>query len=314
MFKNFHWYRLTRDLPISSTDLEEQLEKSVFNSCGDQELSRIGWVKPLGKNGASLSHCLKNESIIILSLCKQEKILPASVIKDFVSEKVEAIEAEEDRKIHGKERASIKDDVIFELSPQAFSRFKTIYGYLDLKKGLLFVDSSTAARAEEFCSYLRKTLGSLPCIIPQVKTSPSVAMTSWLQDADQIPQGIVLGDKAVLAGSGDSAGVVRYKEQDLLGEEIASHLQVGKQVTELQITLNDTLSAVISDDLSVKGIRLADIVTDKIAELKSEDPATEFDASMSILVEEFSELVDKITACFGGEVPQLDAPQADQVA
>jgi hypothetical protein len=52
---------------------------------------------------------------------KEERILPGSVVRDAVKEKVEEIEAEQMRKVYKKERDQIKDEIIQAFLPRALS-------------------------------------------------------------------------------------------------------------------------------------------------------------------------------------------------
>ena len=62
-----------------------------------------------------------------------------------------------------KEREQIKEDVIFELLPRAFSRTTvTLHAYINTKENIIVVNTSSRGKAEDVLSLLRKTLGTLP--------------------------------------------------------------------------------------------------------------------------------------------------------
>ena len=54
-FKNLQIYRFTRPFDLTVDQLETQLEACAFTPCGSQDISRFGWVKPLGKFGSTLT-------------------------------------------------------------------------------------------------------------------------------------------------------------------------------------------------------------------------------------------------------------------
>jgi recombination associated protein RdgC len=135
MFKNARIFRFTKPITINPEQLEAALLISPFNPCGPQELSRMGWISPLGKKGEHLVHAAGE--CLLICLRQQEKILPASVIKEIVEERCEEIETEQVRKIRRKEKDEIKDQVTLELLPRAFHRTKRTYAYLSPRDGFM---------------------------------------------------------------------------------------------------------------------------------------------------------------------------------
>ncbi|EOG5361614.1 recombination-associated protein RdgC, partial [Proteus mirabilis] len=112
-FKNAIVYRMTRDIQISAEQLEEALKTLAFTPCSSQDMSCSGWVSPLGNHGEMLTHVAGNQ--ILLCLRKEEKILPSTVIKEALQEKIEKLENEQGRKLKKTEKATLKDEVIHSL-------------------------------------------------------------------------------------------------------------------------------------------------------------------------------------------------------
>ena len=96
-FRNARVFRFTKPFEITAEALEEKLQEDAFKPCGPQETSRQGWVSPMGKHSDLLVHSAGGYHLIALR--KEEKLLPASVIKELVDEKAEMIEAEQHRKV-----------------------------------------------------------------------------------------------------------------------------------------------------------------------------------------------------------------------
>ncbi|WP_421863954.1 recombination-associated protein RdgC [Motiliproteus sp.] len=298
-FKNLVFYRFTRPFELSAEALEQQLAEQTFTPCRSQELSRYGWAAPMTKLSEQLVHSA-NGSLLICAQ-KEEKILPASVVKDQLSEKVEQIETEQDRKVRKKERDELKDEVIMTLLPKAFSRFQRTLAYIDPKLGLLVVDASSAKRAEELCSHLRHTLGSLPVSIPALNNAPASIMTSWLDKDEALPGGLELGEEAELKDPSENGAILRCKQQDLLGVEIEPHLKAGKQAVKLALGWRDQTSFVLGEDLILRRLKFADALLDQAADMGAEDAAARFDADFYLLTETLGKLLPELLDSLGGE-------------
>jgi recombination associated protein RdgC len=298
-FKNIIFYRFTKPFTLSSDELEIALENTAFSPCGPQEASRLGWSAPLGRQGTQKVHVTGDSWMICLK--KQERVLPATVIKEVVDERVTDIEDQQMRKVRKKEKDEIKEQVIQELLPKAFTRTKTQYAYLSPKQGFLIVNVGSPKAADELTSFLRKTIGSLPIRIPQVNHAPVDKMTHWLQKASLIPTGFELGDECELRDQGEEAGIVRCKSMDLRCEEVQQHLESGKQVVKLGTIWNENISFILNDDLSIKRLKFGDLLQEKADDSSDEDAASKFDASFAIMSLELAKLLPEILNAFGGE-------------
>ncbi|MGZ8161981.1 MAG: recombination-associated protein RdgC, partial [Methylobacter sp.] len=177
-FKNLSIFRLTEAFTLSSEELEQKLESMSFRSCGPHEEFAFGWTSPLGKTSQQLTHNANG----FLMLCgkKEEKVLPAAVVNEMVQEKILEAEDKQGHKLSKKERTALKDELIFELLPRAFTFSSKTYAYIDPKGGWLIVDAASAKKAEDLLSSLRKCLGSLPAVPLNTIEKPITTMTAWL--------------------------------------------------------------------------------------------------------------------------------------
>ena len=117
---------------------------------------------------------------MLLKLKREEKLLPSTVVREQVDEKVAVIESEQGRKVYRKERLNLKDEIVQDCLPRAFTRSTYVYAYIDVKANWIFVDAASATRAEELLNLLRECIGSFPVLLPQVNNAPSAVMTAWL--------------------------------------------------------------------------------------------------------------------------------------
>ncbi|MDX1754751.1 MAG: recombination-associated protein RdgC [Marinobacter sp.] len=298
-FRNARVFRFTKPFDITAEALEEKLQEDAFKPCGPQETSRQGWVPPLGKHGEQLVHSAGGYHLITLR--KEEKILPGPVVKELVEEKVEAIEAEQHRKVRRKEKDELKEQVMLEMLPKAFSKNRRCYAYLAPKDGFLVVDAGSAKQAEELASTLRKSLGSLPVRPPAVEQAPAFTLTGWLNETVDLPATLTLGTECELKDPSEDGGVVRCKGLDLQGDEIRNHLEAGMQATRLSLTWEDTLSFVLDEELGIRRLKFGDTLQEKLDDVDADDAAARFDAAFSLMTLELARLIPGLLEALGGE-------------
>lgn len=300
-FKNLQLYRLTQPFELSPEALHEQLEARQSRPCGTLETATQGWTPPLGRAGSQLTHAVGR--CIMVCARREEKLLPASVVRDALTERVEQLEAAESRKLARREKAELKDSIVLELLPRAFVRSAHTYAYIDSGNGWLVVDASSPKRAEELITLLRETLGSFPLTPVEVGQSPAYTMTEWLRSGS-LPGEFVLGDECELRDPMEEGGIIRCRHQDLEGEEIAVHLEAGKQVVRLALEWHDHLEFLLCDDLSIKRLRFLDLIQDQAAEAEAEDAAARFDVDFALMSGELGRLLPRLFDLFGGVVEE----------
>ncbi|HHR5887314.1 TPA: recombination-associated protein RdgC [Providencia alcalifaciens] len=297
-FKNAIVYRMTSDIQISSDELETQLKNLEFSPCGSQDMMKVGWTNPI-KTGEALTHSVGNQILIVAK--REEKILPTDVIKKELQAKIDKLEAEQGRRLKKTEKDSLKDEVVQDLLPRAFSKESTVSVWIDNDNQRIIVDASSAKRAEDTLALLRKTLGSLPVVSLTMKTPIELTLTDWLRDG-VIPQGFNLTDEAELKAMLAEGGIARFKKQDLVSDEIASHIEAGKLVTKLSLDWNDTIQFTLCDDCSLKKIKFSDMLKAQNDDIDIEDIAQRFDADFVLLTSEMTRLIDAVIQSLGGEV------------
>lgn len=162
-FKNLYLFKFEKEFSLNAEALHEELLTKPFSPCSPTQKESMGWISPVG-SGASLTHS-SNRNILI-SMARQERILPAAVVKETLQEKVEEIEEKENRKVSSREKKDLREDIEHELLPRAFTRTQKIDAWIDPQNGWLLLNTPSAPRAEAFTTLLRKTLGSLPVTLP----------------------------------------------------------------------------------------------------------------------------------------------------
>ena len=300
-FKNLRAFRLTSPFDLAAEPLAELLAPAAFTPCGKSQPLSLGWAPPLGAETESLVH--QADGRLLLCMRREERLLPASVVREQLAERIQKIESEEARKVYRKERLQLKDDIVQDCLPRAFTRSSHFYACVDPRAGWLFVDAASAGRAEELVGLLRECIGTLPLLLPQVNQSPAHAMTGWLLHRN-LPEGFVLGTDCDLREPGEDGGVVRCRGMELAGEEVDTHLEAGKQVVRLAVSWEEKLSLVIGEDLVLRRLRFADELVAENDELAADDPLAKLDADFALMSDVLSGLQQRLITVFGGEATE----------
>ncbi|MBE2259764.1 MAG: recombination-associated protein RdgC [Candidatus Accumulibacter sp.] len=292
-FKNLYLYRLPGNWAVDAGQLEEQLARLTLQACSATDPRSIGWVAP--RDAGALIHSVNQQWLLALGV--EEKLLPASIVKRFASDKAKDIEEAEGRRIGRKEMREIQEQMTLELLPRAFIRSRRTHAWIDRGNGWLVIDSSSPAKAEEFLEQLHKSVDDVPTKALKVAQSPSAAMTGWVA-AGEPPAGFTL-DQDLELRSAEKA-TVRYVKHTLEGEEIRQHIAAGKVVTRLAMTWNDRISFVLDDQLQVKRLAFLDILKEQ-ADGQGENEDERFDSDFTLMSGELARLLDDLVAALGGE-------------
>lgn len=295
-FKNAFIYRFSRKANLAK--LSEQLENFKFTACGRQDKQSFGWVPPFGKHGTDLIHRAGNNLTITAQLETRE--VPAQVIKDAFNARVEQLERDEGRKLKKVEKDAIKDDVILDLLPRAFSRYKRSHVLIMADLDLVIVDAGSWNGAEAILALLRKTVGSLPVIPVTPKTPLEVSMTGWIKTGI-MPAGFSIDDSCLeLKSICQEGGIIRCKDQSHDSDEVRAHIEADKMVTKMCVDWQDRMYFNLSDDMRLSAIKWADELKEQNADIDREDKAARLDADFALMYGEFNALMPKLFEAVGG--------------
>lgn len=297
-FKNIRAYRLTSPFTLTPEQLAEQLAQRAFTPCAKSQALALGWVPPLGDEDGELVHAAAGRMLVKLK--REEKLLPSTVVRELLDEKVAEIETGQARKVYRKERLNLKDEIIQDCLPRAFTRSTSVYAYVDTRANWVFVDAASATRAEELLNLLRECIGSFPVLLPQVNSAPVAVMTGWLLHRN-LPQDFELGQECELREPGEEGGVVRCRGVDLLSEEVETHLHAGKQVARLSLGWDERLQLVLAEDLCLRRLRFADELMKENEDIAEGDEAARMDADFALMADAIGTLQERILTLFGGE-------------
>jgi len=297
-FKNLQLYRFTKPFELDPETLGQQLGEHSFVPCGSQDTTRSGWVPPLGRHGSEFVHV--TSGYLMICCKRQDKLLPAAVVNEALEEKVLEFEEREARKLPGKERRSLKDEVVFSLLPKAFVRSSLQYAYISPHDNLLVINAASAKRAEEMIDDLRAALGSVSVIPLASNSQPMDVMTQWVNSAQPAP-GFELGEECELRDNADISSVILCKNQNLAAAEIVNHLKASMHVSKLALNWQERIEFLLDDKLIIKRLRFSELVQEQADEIEADDVATQFDVDFAIMALELSGFIKALMNALGGE-------------
>jgi len=297
-FRNLRLYRFSSKWQVSQAQFNGILAKSPLVRCGSLDMHSRGWVYPKHDD---FVHAVNGQWLVALGI--EQKLLPATVIRQVTQERVVQIEAEQGRKVGRKEVRDLRDGVAQELLPRAFTRRRTTWAWLDTAHGWLAIDAGSDAKADEFLDVLAKSVGDMGLRQLQTQLSPSSATTGWLAGGEP-PPGFTIDDDLELRSAASAQSAIRYVRHGLEGKEIQQHIANGKIVTKLGLTWNDRISFVLTDKLQVKRLAFQDILKEE-AEQSAAQADEQFDIDFALMAGELNLMLNDLLLALGGEMKPL---------
>ena len=295
-FRALRPYRLPNRLGIDAEELERRLQTRTFSACTPAQATSMGWVPALADTASALVHAAG--PFWMVRLKREEKLLPATVVREEASERCAQIAKAQGRKVSRRERLAVADEVTQDLLPRAFSRSSTIRAIIADQLGWIWIDSSSAGGSEEVLNHLREALGSLPAVLAETQKAPAYVMTQWLLHGG-IPEAIELAEEADFVDQREAGSSVKVRGVPLDSEEVLAHISSGHQVEKLALEWGARVAAVVDKDLSLRRLRFSDAIREANDEL-IEDPLARADADFMILCEIIKGLQGDLLNAFGG--------------
>ena len=286
-FRNLTFFRFPTTVAKSLAELDARLEECRLKPVGPSELMSRGFIPPFGRDAEAMSHRVGDA--IWITLGGEDRLLPGAVVNDELGKRIAAMEEKEGRKLGGRARKRLKEDLVMELLPRAFVRPVQTNATLDLQHGFIAVDTSSRKSAEAVVSDVRHALGSFPALPLNAEVSARAVLTGWIA-GEPLPAGLVLGDECELKDPIDGGAVVKCQRQELLCDEIKKHLESGKQVSKLALVLDDHVSFVLGEDLVVRKLKFLDGVVDQLEGTERDGLHAELDARYALMAGELKRL------------------------
>lgn len=298
-FKQLTIYPLNKDKLPDLEMLANKLQEAAFKPCMGLDWDSIGFSSPVS---FSPEMVFPAQNTWRIALKKEEKVLPAAVVRDILDEKINEIREIEGRNVGRKEKIELKENITDDLLPRAFTKSSKTEGIIDSQYGFLLINQANSNRAEMLLTKLRDALGGLEAKLPRTQQSPGSLMTEWLLQGSAAGH-FELDSDCELKGLGDAAPVVRISHQDLTAEEVINLVQNGKIVTQLGLCWQDRVRFVLTQDFTLKRIQFLDVIQEEAAGQGDDMQSITF-ASQILMAEALGELLSELVHHLGGWLPE----------
>ena len=298
-FKQLTIYPLNKDKLPDLEMLANKLQEAAFKPCMGLDWDSIGFSSPVS---FSPEMVFPAQNTWRIALKKEEKVLPAAVVRDILDEKINEIREIEGRNVGRKEKIELKENITDDLLPRAFTKSSKTEAILDSQYGFLLINQANTNRAEMLLTKLRDALGGLEAKLPRTQQSPGSLMTEWLLQGSAAGH-FELDSDCELKGLGDAAPVVRISHQDLTAEEVINLVKNGKIVTQLGLCWQDRVRFVLTQDLTLKRIQFLDVIQEEAAGQGDDMQSITF-ASQILMAEALGELLSELVHHLGGWLPE----------
>ena len=306
MFKNALVFQIDQWEQPTLTQFEERLDQARFVPCGATQPESAGWVPPRGDKHAVLAENVAGQ--IILKLCTETRAVPGPVVKAELEAQLDTIETQTGRRPKGKSARQIKEEISHRLLPRAFPKRSGTLVWLDVKAGLVLVDTGSMKKADGVLSRLAELLGGGLKLSPlQTQLSPAAAMAGWLSER-QAPAGFTLDRDCELKQPDSEKASVRYARHMLDIDEVGEHIKQGKLPTQLAMTWASRVSFVLNEAGTIKRIKLLDVVLEGSSSGGGDDKG--FDADVALATGELARLIPDLVAALGGPLVREAATPA----
>ena len=304
MFKNLTLYRIGPGWAANSAALEAGLEKMMFVACGATQPMSAGWAPPRGVAHGPLVESVGGQWLMKLTI--EQRVLPSAVVKRHTDERAAQIELATGRKPGKKQTKELKEEVVLDLLPQAFTKQAEIKVWMNPKARLLMIDAGSPAKADEVVTHLVKALDGIDLTPLHTAQSPAAAMSEWLTTGEP-PAGFSVDRECELKSADETKSAVRYARHALDIDEVRQHIAAGKLPTQLALTWQGRLSLLLTEAMQIRKIAFLEGVFEGGKPARDEA----FDADAAIATGELGKLIPDLIEALGGEqapgVPALAA-------
>lgn len=309
LFKNALIYQLTQPCQPFIDHLKANCEDNEFVPCAKVQALSIGLTQILPDVVDEMIVSLGE--VTLFAVKRQEKKIPGQALREATDERVAEIEQQQSRKVYRKEKKALQEDIHAALLPQVLPVSHITRGYIDHKRHLVVIDSSSTSRAEEVLNYLRDVCGSFPVKPIGTNGHPGQVMTDWLRGT-AIP-GLSPVDEAKLFNPLDGGEAAVLKNTDLSSEAVQYMVESGWLVEYMRLQYQEIQFTLTDDAFKLKRIQWPDDIRDS-DQTEDEDRLKLLEGDIHIMTQVVRSILDTLGKAFGGWVKQENLPLEEEKA
>lgn len=273
-----------------SLNLANALDEDKLKPCPPHARFIYGWLPVIADE---LVHEISGCSLICLG--KEERILPRSVIKRLLEDRIESIQQAEQRIVRRTEKSQIAEDLEFELLPKAFCVQKKMHALFDTMTKRLIINSSSNGQASQLISSVKKVMPDLQITPLSHDENLSLLLAKWINEPNSLPQAFELASECVLFSQQDVNKRVNCKGYELPAEEILALLSQGLVASEISLIWQDRIQFTLTHDLSLKRLKCLDYLADEFQGTKDyEEERLKEDAALTLMGGNLRELINDL--------------------
>lgn len=288
-FKNFQFYRFVESISFDENTLAEALDEQRFTPCSSQAQQSFGWVSPLHRNANELVYAANG--CLLFCMRSEQKVIPPSLLKETLEERVVEIEQAQGRSVFRKERQQLKEDILSLLLPKALTRANHTLGYIDTRNGFMVVNASSPATADAFIELLIESVKVLGAAKLTSEQNPSAVFNRWLTEA--LPEGWQYTGDYELKDPVDQR-VARFKDNEAENPVLDALLADGYWVSKLGVNFQDRLKCALQDDLQIKSVKFSDELLKENESINTEDDMAKWDADFVLMSRTIADFVSEL--------------------
>lgn len=254
-FKGFATYFVSE--PFTHDEIATAVDDSDYNSIDPtgSQYNTIGFGEVL----TGETHLDVEGAATLLNVQINERILPASVVKEKMRQTLDSIEEREGRRPGRKEFAQVKDEVLQTWLPKSHIRRKQVPVLIRGRR--LFVFTTSAKLADSVCMFLQRVFDKSmqwAMLAGVSDMSPANVLTVAATDGDV--DDFTVTTEAVLKGKDKQT--IRIKDKDIVSDDVEKLIADGFQVTTIGLSYgedDDQVVFTLNEHLVVSKLQFAGV-------------------------------------------------------
>ena len=297
MYTSALFYSFKQEINFDIEELNKALEQDVFKPVGGQQVSSMGFVKPLGKYGSELARQAPDSNLIWLKVRQDKKTLPSAAINEQLASTIEKIEKKESRPVKNKEKKEIKDNITMAMLPNLIPKPSYIDLCIDTKNMLVVIFVAKFTRAEECLALLRKSLGTMPVIPSFASYDLDNLLTNSLLEPENLGE-IQLGHTVNLVDPSETDNKRNYiNEEDITSEDILNSIHNGMRCKSAHLKLYESINLMFNNDGSMTSIKFSDALKETNSDIPNEELASRLENDFVLFASEIINFYSELIKC-----------------